>query len=1045
MNSVVKTNPAEFLKFHELLIQNAPEGYEPFYFALVPNSKDPIKNGKYDPILAGSWFKRKLSVNAAHTLLEKGYNIAIAALAKDQLCIVDVDDIELVGSIKSTLVVQSRKRIGRHNFFFTSDESTYEKEDAVFIDSAKDNIDTDIAGEVRANNGYVVCAGSFVECSEEEILKIPEEDRVNAGQYTLFAENDVSYITYEELPYIYKQKHESEKLAEIAYRVEKETQSEGKENEDSKNKSSLWALTVPGLTGLKNNSNKRFKMFPEFHEDDSKTGGNASISGDLLHCWRHHVSHNAFTFLAVKAGLYTCHDAGRKFKGHRFGCTRTPENVYNVWLYAKQNGIIPDNDPAPSKALEYAAISLFKLCLKSDLIDDWKLPTDVYNQTLDLAKTSGINTGREKIKNVRGRPAKEKVDEPEKIKIPFDVVADKILKQFHIFNMQDTGQIYIYKNGVYKNEGADAILETHIRRVHDDIYTESWGVTNPTFELLHVPKATTHYINEVIAYIRSYTHRLRKDIDEAASRYINLKNGLFDLSGWKFKEHDPRYLSISQSPVNYDEKATCPNISKFLTEVARPEDIDVLFEWVGYCLTLEVKHQRAVLIYGPPGTGKSVYLSLLEAIVGEESRTCQPLQKIESDKYRCAQLYGKKVNICSDIPNTKMHESRMFKALTSGIDTINGENKFQTPFDFRNTAKLIFSANDVPEGPKDEAYYQRWMLIEFCNRFRGTVKEVKGIIDSLTTECELSGLLILALKGLKKLTNTGAFSYNKTFAEVEKEYLLKSNPSAAFMDECIVISTEDMDGTVLYCAFVEWCRTHNTALVSQIGFTRKISAMGHTYHRENVTRDGSKKVTMWDNISLRYEHFGQDDREIGQDEKNLSCPKISSHTTLVRQPKTVFGQDTFPFVVNKNENKSLNNENIESVNKSKMIYSENFSGKMKTSCPTVRFFDSEVYGHEEKNILSASCPKHPNPLSLNQNDENDSIKNIKDLPPMRRDLKTFESTYRRTNGINLDNLDSGTDTQGVEQENRESTKVPEKSNLIVTVEEMAKAWEEEGV
>ena len=333
----IHTNPAEFIKFNELLIKNAPEGYEPFYFALVPNSKDPIKSGKYDPILAGSWLKRKLAVNEAHILLEKGYNIAIAALANDQLCIVDVDNIELVGSIKPTLVAQSRKRIGRHNFFFTSDESTYEKENPVFSDSAKDNIDIDIAGEVRANNQYVVCSGSFVECSEEEILKIPEEDRINAGKYTIFAEHDVSYITYEELPDIYKQKHESEKLAEIAYRVEKEDQKEiNPDNEDSKNKSSLWTLTVPGLTGLKNNPNKRFKMFPEFHEDDSKTGGNASISGDLLHCWRHNVSQNAFTFLVVKAGLYTCNDAGRKFKGHRFGATKTPENVYKVWLYAKE-------------------------------------------------------------------------------------------------------------------------------------------------------------------------------------------------------------------------------------------------------------------------------------------------------------------------------------------------------------------------------------------------------------------------------------------------------------------------------------------------------------------------------------------------------------------------------------------------------------------------------------------------------------------------------------------------------------------------------------
>lgn len=496
--------------------------------------------------------------------------------------------------------------------------------------------------------------------------------------------------------------------------------------------------------------------------------------------------------------------------------------------------------------------------------------------------------------NAPSARGKTKDEKPEQIKVPFDVVADEILKQFHVFNMRDTKQIYIYKNGVYKSDGAEAILETSIRNVHDEIYKAYWGIINPGFELTHIPKATTKYITEILAYIRSFTHKPRTDIDEAANHFINLKNCLFDLDKWERVDHTPEYLSISQSPVNYDEKETCPNISKFLKEVARPEDIDFLLEWAGYCLTLDVEHQKAVLLYGPPGTGKSVYLSLLEAVVGEESRTCQPLQKIEFDKYRCAQLYGKKVNICGDIPDTKMHESITFKKLTSGIDTIDGENKFQNSFSFRNTAKLIFSANKIPEGPKDEAYYQRWILIEFANRFRGTTKEVKCIIKSLTTEQELSGLLNLALDGLKQVKDTGVFSYSKTFAEIEKEYLLNSNPSAAFMEECIVMSTDDLDATILYATFVEWCRTHNTELVSKIGFSRKISEMGYTSHRENVTKDGSKKIIVWDNISLRKQPVGQDDDEIGQDKKNHLVRKFQVSRSVLGNPKPYLDKMLFP-------------------------------------------------------------------------------------------------------------------------------------------------------
>jgi len=613
------TDPSEFKRFHEALTNDQPE-YLPFYFALVKNDKKPVD--REDPILRGSWKARKLTFSKAASLMQEGYNIGIAATNTDRLCIVDVDDRGLVGEIKPTLKIRSRKRTGEHNFYFTDDKPASSNSR-----SAKCIITTDDAGEVRSNWGYVVCAGSFVPCGKKEIDEIPKEDLANAGKYTIRHERKVSEITFDELPEVYKNEVFKKEAEEAEKQAKEHSEEAEKENEkrEGNNKSALWTLTIHDVTGKRDDPGKTFPMFPNFHPTDSKTGGNGSVARGVLTCWRHTLCHNALTYLAVDSGLSTCNSAGY---GHGGGSSsvdfKDPSTIYTLWKYAKDKGYLPKDDPIPTLAMIHLALEN-DFCEKKDITEGWKLPTKAYNNIIEWCIVNKIESGREKIESVRGRPPKEKTDKPEKISVPFDVVADKILKQFHIFNMRDTGQIYIYNNGVYKNEGAEAILETHIRKVHDDIYTASWGDTNPTFELLHAPKATTRYINEVIAYIRSYTHRPRKEIDEAAGSYINLKNGLFNLSEWKFESHDHRYLSISQSPVNYDEKATCPNISKFLTEVASPEDIDFLLEWVGYCLTIEVKHQKAVLVYGPPGTGKSVYLRLLEAIVGEESRTCQSL------------------------------------------------------------------------------------------------------------------------------------------------------------------------------------------------------------------------------------------------------------------------------------------------------------------------------------------------------------------------------------------------------------------------------------
>ena len=116
--------------------------------------------------------------------MREGFNIGIAGTDKDNLCIVDIDNLEAVGGAKTTLTVKSRKQIGRHCFYFTKDEPS-QGEGAIFNNSAKQNIATEYAGEVRSNWQYVVCSGSFVPCSEEEIRRIQEEDRIHAVKYRL--------------------------------------------------------------------------------------------------------------------------------------------------------------------------------------------------------------------------------------------------------------------------------------------------------------------------------------------------------------------------------------------------------------------------------------------------------------------------------------------------------------------------------------------------------------------------------------------------------------------------------------------------------------------------------------------------------------------------------------------------------------------------------------------------------------------------------------------------------------------------------------------
>lgn len=132
-----KTDPEEFKRFHALLTRDRPD-YRPFYFPLNPNSKDPLDNK--------SWKANRITVEQAVKYLEMSFNIGIAATDTDILVLMDVDDLEKVGSFKPTLTVISRKRIGKHGYYFTKDKPS----GTIFDDSAKQNIATEDAGEIRA-------------------------------------------------------------------------------------------------------------------------------------------------------------------------------------------------------------------------------------------------------------------------------------------------------------------------------------------------------------------------------------------------------------------------------------------------------------------------------------------------------------------------------------------------------------------------------------------------------------------------------------------------------------------------------------------------------------------------------------------------------------------------------------------------------------------------------------------------------------------------------------------------------------------------------
>lgn len=98
----------------------------------------------------------------------------------------------------------------------------------------------------------------------------------------------------------------------------------------------------------------------------------------------------------------------------------------------------------------------------------------------------------------------------------------------------------------------------------------------------------------------------------------------------------------------------------------------------------------------------------------------------------------------------------------------------------------IFNANKIPEtSDKSFAFYRRLIILSFDEVFEGHSQD-PNLIEKLITEDELSGLLNLALVGLKKLQKDHGFK-NVSVEKVKEDYDSRANIIKAFLDQNYVI------------------------------------------------------------------------------------------------------------------------------------------------------------------------------------------------------------------------------------------------------------------
>ena len=333
--------------------------------------------------------------------------------------------------------------------------------------------------------------------------------------------------------------------------------------------------------------------------------------------------------------------------------------------------------------------------------------------------------------------------------------------------------------------------------------------------------------------------------------FLNLENGTYELATGELHPHSPVRRFTWQIPIKFDPAALCPTFLRVLTEILPSErarrEVQKLF---AYCVGVEGHpYQCAHLFVGEGNNGKSTLLAVLVALLGKENVAAETLTSLTENRFAPANLWGKKANIFADLPSNPLRYTSVFKALTGG-DKVRGEAKFGKTFYFVNCAKLVFSANELPEvNDRTRAFWRRWYLIRFDQDFTG--REDRTLLTKLLAE--LPGILNWALAGIPMLQKDGGFQSELGTEDLKSEWRRRSDTLAWFVADVVIADpTERTPKDEFYEAYADFCAT-NKASPKSPEVVGKLLPLHVPSVRSSRERVNGEQVRFWRGVSLRGE------------------------------------------------------------------------------------------------------------------------------------------------------------------------------------------------
>ncbi len=344
-------------------------------------------------------------------------------------------------------------------------------------------------------------------------------------------------------------------------------------------------------------------------------------------------------------------------------------------------------------------------------------------------------------------------------------------------------------------------------------------------------------VRQALDTIRSFTHLPASTmapswLDARADRppaleILPCKTMNLHIPTGRILQPTPALFTINALDFDYDANPEAPERwIKFLEQLFDDdlESVDLLQEFMGYCLTTDTSQQKMLLLVGPRRSGKGTIGRVVTRLVGA-ANVVGPTTSSLAGHFGLQPLIEKSLAIVSDARFSGENVATVVERLLSisGEDTLTIDRKFLGSVSMKLPTRFMILTNELPRlNDASTALAGRFLVLRLTKSFYGN--EDVTLTEQLISE--LPGILLWAIDGWKRLKKRGRFVQPKSAEEAIRDLEDLASPVSAFVRECCVVGPGHrawMDE--LYKAWQAWCEQDGRTVVThKQSFGRDLTA-----------------------------------------------------------------------------------------------------------------------------------------------------------------------------------------------------------------------------